>query len=76
MPTIPTTMRAAAIDEFGGPEVLRLQRLPVATPAAGGAEFGSIPPAAIPASCVSFYESKPKIATAWTAHDQTKGWIE
>jgi hypothetical protein len=46
MPTIPTTMRAAA--EFGGPEVLKLHTLPVAAPAAGGAEFGSIPPAAIP----------------------------
>lgn len=32
MPTIPTTMRAAA--EFGGPEVLKLHRLPVAAPAA------------------------------------------
>jgi hypothetical protein len=26
MPTIPTTMRAAAIDEFGGPEVAFLRR--------------------------------------------------
>jgi len=35
MPTIPTTMRAAAIDEFGGPGVLTLHRLPVPAPAAG-----------------------------------------
>jgi len=35
MPTIPTTMRAAAIDEFGGPEVLKLRMLPVPAPAAG-----------------------------------------
>ena len=35
MPTIPTTMHAAAIDEFGGPEVLKLHRLPVPAPAAG-----------------------------------------
>jgi len=32
MPTIPTTMRAAAIDKFGGPEVLKLQTLPVPIP--------------------------------------------
>lgn len=35
MPTIPTTMRAAAIDGFGGPEVLKLHTLPVPAPAAG-----------------------------------------
>ena len=35
MPTIPTTMRAAAIDGFGGPEVLKLRTLPVPAPAAG-----------------------------------------
>ena len=28
-------MRAAPIDEFGGPEVLKLHTLPVAAPAAG-----------------------------------------
>jgi hypothetical protein len=27
MPTIPTTMRAAAIDEFGGPDFLKLHTL-------------------------------------------------
>ena len=32
MPTIPTTMRAAAIDKFGDPEVLKLQTLPVPIP--------------------------------------------
>ena len=32
MPTIPTTMRAAAIDKFGDPEVLKLQTLPVPFP--------------------------------------------
>ena len=35
MPTIPTTMRDAAIDGFGGPEVLKLRTLPVPAPAAG-----------------------------------------
>ena len=35
MPTIPTTMHAAAIDGFGGPEVLKLRTLPVPAPAAG-----------------------------------------
>ena len=30
--TIPTEMRAAAIDRFGGPEVLTLQVLPVPAP--------------------------------------------
>src|SRR6185369_5374689 len=35
MPTIPATMRAAAINEFGGSEVLRLHTLPVPAPAAG-----------------------------------------
>ena len=30
--TIPTEMRAAAIDRFGGPEVLTLQVLPVLAP--------------------------------------------
>jgi NADPH:quinone reductase len=35
MPTIPTTMRAAAIDQFGRPEVLKLQTLPVPTPGSG-----------------------------------------
>ena len=35
MPTIPTTMRAAAIDGFGAPEVLKLRTLPVPAPAAG-----------------------------------------
>ena len=29
MPAIPTTMRAAAMDRFGSPEVLKLHRLPV-----------------------------------------------
>src|SRR4051794_4175444 len=32
MPSIPTTMRAAAIDRFGGPEVLRLHSSPVPVP--------------------------------------------
>src|SRR5688500_20297844 len=32
MPTIPTTMRTAAIDEFGDPEVLKLRTLPVPFP--------------------------------------------
>ena len=32
MPTIPTTMRAAAIDKFGDPEVLKLQTPPVPIP--------------------------------------------
>ena len=31
MPTIPKTMRAAAIDRFGGPDVLTLHELPVPT---------------------------------------------
>jgi hypothetical protein len=35
MPTIPTTMRVAAIDEFDGPEVLKLYRLSVPAAAAG-----------------------------------------
>jgi NADPH:quinone reductase len=33
-PSIPTTMKAAAIDQFGGPDVLRLQALPVPEPKA------------------------------------------
>src|SRR6266403_1745654 len=32
MPTIPKTMRTAAIDRFGGPEVLRLHTLPAPLP--------------------------------------------
>src|SRR6266850_1513779 len=32
MPTIPKTMRAAAIDQFGGPEVLKIQTVPVPLP--------------------------------------------
>lgn len=32
MPTIPRTMRAAALDRFGGPEVLTLHTLPVPVP--------------------------------------------
>jgi NADPH:quinone reductase-like Zn-dependent oxidoreductase len=32
VPTIPKTMRAAAIDEFGGPEVLSIHTLPVPVP--------------------------------------------
>jgi NADPH:quinone reductase-like Zn-dependent oxidoreductase len=32
MPTIPKTMRAAAIDQFGGPEVLKIHTLPVPLP--------------------------------------------
>lgn len=35
MPTIPTTMRAAAIDRFGPPDVLTLHRLPVPQVGAG-----------------------------------------
>ena len=29
MPAIPTMMRAAAIERFGGPEVLKLREMPV-----------------------------------------------
>ena len=35
MPTVPETMRAAAIERFGGPEVLQVMQLPVPVPAAG-----------------------------------------
>lgn len=31
-PSVPATMKAAAIDRFGGPEVLTLHTLPVTTP--------------------------------------------
>ena len=34
-PAVPDTMRAAAFDEGGGPEVLSIHRLPVPTPRAG-----------------------------------------
>jgi NADPH:quinone reductase len=34
VPTIPKTMRAAAIDQFGGPKVLTVHELPVPTPGA------------------------------------------
>jgi NADPH:quinone reductase len=34
-PAIPETMRAAAIDRFGGPEVIRMQSLPVPKPGPG-----------------------------------------
>ena len=48
MPTIPTTMRAAAIDEFGGPDFLKLHTLPVPAPAAGEVLIRIDTPAAIP----------------------------
>jgi NADPH2:quinone reductase len=32
MPTIPSTMRAAALDRFGGPEMLKLHMMPVPIP--------------------------------------------
>src|SRR5258707_1484592 len=35
MQTIPKTMRAVAIDRFGGPEVLSIHSLPVPVPDAG-----------------------------------------
>ncbi|MEA2816081.1 MAG: NADPH:quinone reductase, partial [Rhodospirillaceae bacterium] len=35
MPNIPETMRAAALEHFGGPEVLTLMELPVPVPEAG-----------------------------------------
>lgn len=35
MATIPTTMRVAAIDRFGGPTVLKIHHLPTPTPDAG-----------------------------------------
>jgi hypothetical protein len=57
MPTIPTTMHAAA--EFGGPEVLRLRRLPVPAQAAAEVLIRIDTAGCNPASCVrGFYESK------------------
>ena len=35
MAPVPTTMRAAAIDHFGGPEVLSIHVRPVPVPGAG-----------------------------------------
>ena len=59
MPAIPTTMRAAAIDEFGGPKVLKLHRLLVPAPAAGEVLIRIDSAGCNPASCVrGFYESK------------------